>query len=105
MDKETHKRPAISVEVITNTFVKNVNSWNQPFNQASFMNLDTANSVWINGLEVPKQQQLVIPLNVGEVNNTDYTFDFQGSTTANLTIIFTRYSDIKPNQWAGSAQG
>jgi len=100
---EQGKRPAISVEVITNTFVRNTNSWNQPFNQASFMNLDPNNSVWINSIEVPKQQQLVIPLNVGEVNNTNYSFDFRGSTTANLTIIFTRYSDIKPNQWAGSA--
>ena len=94
---EEHTRRAISVEVITNIYTVNVNSWRQPFNQAAFMNLDTVNSVWINSIEVPKLQQLVIPLNVGEVNNTDYTFNFKGSTTAMLQIIFTRYSDIKPS--------
>lgn len=88
------------VETIFNRFNKNKDDWKQPFNQALFLNYDTAQSVLINNQPVPPAiinggftypSQFCISLNVGEVNDSSYTFDFQGSATAQLHVVFTRY--------------
>lgn len=94
----------VQVETLMSTFNDNVSGWNQPFNKASFINLDTVNPVYISTSgksTVPVGEQLVIALNVGEVNSSDFTFDFGGSTTANLLVIFTRYINAQANAWMG----
>ena len=87
----------------------NKSGWNQPFNQCLFMNFDTVNPVFINQLPIAPAQtvggqimpnHLLIGLNVGEVNVTDYTFDFGASSTANLRIMFTQYLGVEANQIA-----
>lgn len=66
-------------------------TFNQKFNQCTFINADPTNSVWINKLEVPVNTQLLINLNVGEVNKSQYEIDFRGSTSANLQIVYSQY--------------
>ena len=89
------------VETVFSQFNANKSSWNQPFNQCLFLNYDTTAPVKISANQsIPPAtttfgniypSQLCIGLNVGEVNATDFTFDFGGSTGANLHIIFTKY--------------
>lgn len=82
----------IKVETIFNEYNANVNGWNQKFNQVAFINLDPSNSVWVNKVEIVSGQQLVISLNLGEYNVSLYDFDFRGSTTARMRVIYTRYT-------------
>lgn len=88
----------IQTNVAMITYSTNVNGWNQPFNKCVFINLDPSNSVFINLVEVKPGLQLSIPLNIGEVNITNFTFDFRGSATALLQIIYTKYENVDANQ-------
>lgn len=99
-----HEYSLVQVETLIAQFNSNVSGWNQPFNKVSFLNLDPTNPVFIttNGqASVLAGEQMVIALNVGEVNATDFTFDFGGSATANLIVIFTRYKNAQANAWKG----
>jgi len=89
------------VETVFTQVNSNKSSWNQPFNQCLFLNYDTTAGVKISANQsIPPAiitggfvypSQMCISLNVGEINATDFTFDFGGSTGANLHIIFTKY--------------
>lgn len=96
-----------NVETIFSVFNQNQSGWNQPFNQALFLNYDTVNPVFINNQPIPPATvvsgityptQMQIALNVGEVNATDFTIDFALSSTALLRIIYTKYQGAAPNQ-------
>jgi hypothetical protein len=94
----------IPVQTVITSFNDNISGWNQPFNKVSFINLDPTNPVSITSsgtAVIPVGQQLVIALNVGEVNVSDFTFDFGGSATGLLNVIFTRYLNAQSNQWKG----
>jgi hypothetical protein len=99
--QQNHRR----VVVLTETVNSNQGSWKQPFNQATFMNYDINAGVQINtDIYVPKATQdpvtleiyptnFEISLNVNEVNDTNYNFNFFGSTTAKLVIVHTEYNE------------
>lgn len=76
--------------------------WKELFNQATFANYDTVNPLFVNKVRIPPAivtggqaypQQLNISLNVGEINNTQYSIDVRGSTTANYIVLYTQYED------------
>ena len=80
--------------------------WKEPFNQATFINYDTNSQVIINtNIIIPPAAVNVttgnvyptvfqISLNTEEINDEYYTFDFQGSSSANLQVIYTWYKDM-----------
>ena len=78
--------------------------WFEPFNQATFFNYDTTNKVVINqGLILPPAvlsgsivypTSFTVALNALEVNTTNFSFDFQGSTSINLHVVYTQYLGI-----------
>ena len=78
--------------------------WFEPFNQATFFNYDRNNPVIINqGLVLPPAlftggivypTSFTVSLNALEVNSTNYSFDFSGSDSINLQIVYTQYLGI-----------
>ena len=77
--------------------------WKEAFNQATFFNYDT-NPVIVNtNITIPAAATVggvvyptvfTISLNTEEVNDEYYTFDFQGSRTPNLQVMYTWYKDM-----------
>jgi hypothetical protein len=82
--------------------------WKELFNQATFFNFDTANTVNIQKWVLPPATSvttgagtfiypsyLSINLNVGEINNTMFIIDCKNSSTANWQIIYTQYLGVQ----------
>lgn len=75
-------------------------AWKEPFNQATFYNYDTASGILINQFPLGPALTIggnvypsyhTVNLNVGEVNETNYTVDSKGSATANVWIVYSEY--------------
>lgn len=94
----------VRVCTYTETVTENQQSWKLPFNQVCFMNYDLNQPVTINNdIIVPKAVQdpatmeiyptfFRIELRRGEINDTNFIFNFNGSTTAQLVIVHTEYN-------------
>jgi len=82
---------------VSTTFIGYVanDTFDEPFNQCMFQNLDPTNPVYINHLQILPNQQLNISLNAGEVNVTKYQLDFRGSTSGNVQIVYSQYLGIQ----------
>ena len=91
------------VTTFTETITANTSSWKLPFNQAIFLNYDINQPAFINTDVIVPQAQLnsvggIVPsffklsLNYGEVNDSNFNFSFNGSTTIKLVIIHTEYN-------------
>lgn len=77
--------------------------WFEAFNQASFFNYDTTSVVIVNtSITIPPAVTvsgnvyptvLEISLNTDQVNETYFTFDFRGSTSPNLQVMYTEFTN------------
>ena len=78
--------------------------WEEPFNQVTFFNYDTANKVIINrSLTLPPAiligaftypTSFTVSFNELEVNSSNFSFDFGTSTSINFQIVYTQYLGI-----------
>lgn len=92
-------------KVSTNFYQNNASQqWKEPFNQATFFNYDPNNPIRINKFILPVAQTvsgnvypsyMTINLNRLEINDTNFTIDTNGSTTANYHIIYTQYLGVE----------
>lgn len=99
--QQEHKR----VTTYTETVNVDTTSWKLEFNQATFINYDVNAQVNVNSdIVIPPALTdpvtgfvyptfLEISLHVGEVNDQNFNFTFNGSTTANLVIVHTEYNE------------
>lgn len=93
----------VRVITFTETITNNQQSWKLPFNQVLFLNYDINQPVTVNTDIIIPVAQLngaggVVPsffklsLNAGEINDSNFRFSFNGSTTGQLVVVHTEYN-------------
>lgn len=72
-------------------FSKSTPDWKQPFNKVAFINTGAV-PFTVNLLPVPVGQQLVIELNVGEINVSDFSVVFDAAPgVQQCWVMYTWY--------------
>jgi hypothetical protein len=90
---------------------QHLSQWDEPFNQATFFNYDTTTAVVVNEVfTIPpataanQPSYLEISGNTREVNDTNFKFDFGGSTSVNLVIVYSQYAGVTKESRHGNSR-